>query len=216
MSSKGVHAMSAGIIVAVAVFAIALLYLLSELDEKNEQYVALLSKHEALTSDIIHELMSLSPTVSVDAIHYMKALESRRFTLAISGLSEDDEITIPPEMHVYKDGVEVETLKYHSNISDSISTQSPNTRMYYIDWQPRFGSGAYELRFHFGTNRISLLPDMAGGEARIKIGGLIFTKKQIRSALDQHQQWKAMNNGLLAYPEERLEGDHSIIRVVVD
>ena len=69
---------------------------------------------------IILELLKNMPAVAAAGDNQLKVNEERKFTINVKGLGENDEVTTPPEVKVFKDGTEMGTLKYPQDIQDSI------------------------------------------------------------------------------------------------
>jgi len=140
-----------------------------ELEEKNRR--------------IILELLKNMPAVSAAGDNQLKVNESRYFTIRVKGLGENDDVTTPPTVHVYKDGVESQILRYPENIRDSTLESTSGERVYRFDWKADQGAGKFEFWVEAGTNRIELQPEL-GSNALVKVGSLDFKREEIQRAID--------------------------------
>lgn len=169
----------------VGILCIIMFYLMIRIEGLETEGASMEKTHKEMKGKVIRELLSNMPGVYLEAEHHMRRGETRKFTLCIHGMSDPDEITTPPEVKVYKDGVELQVLRYPFQIQDSSFSNQTNRRLYRFSWRAEFGPGVYELWTNAGTNRISLQPSIEDGEARIKIGSLEFLGREVREAMNQ-------------------------------
>ncbi len=154
--------------------------------ERDDAEADLLKQQRALEEKnrrIILELLKNMPAVAAAGDNQLKVNETRFFTVRVKGLGDKDEVTTPPTVHVYKDGTEIQTLKYPDNIRDSSLQSTTGERVYRFDWKADKGAGKFEFWVEAGTNRIELRPEL-GKDATVKVGSLDFTRGEIQKAID--------------------------------
>lgn len=154
--------------------------------ERDDAEADLLKQQRALEEKnrrIILELLKNMPAVAAAGDNQLKVNETRFFTVRVKGLGDKDEVTTPPTVHVYKDGTEIQTLKYPDNIRDSSLQSTTGERVYRFDWKADKGAGKFEFWVEAGTNRIELQPEL-GKDAKVKVGSLDFTRSEIQKAID--------------------------------
>lgn len=191
-----------------------LLIIIVERDDAEEHLLMQQRMLEEKNRKIILELLKNMPAVAAAGDNQLKVNEERKFTINVKGLGENDEVTTPPEVKVFKDGTELNTLKYPQDIQDSIVHGATGERLYRFTWKAESGPGTYELWVQAGTNRVSLTPDLSDGEAKIKVGTLEFSKKEIRSALDSDPALKGTPVEHFIEQSENLNPDKFIVEVV--
>ena len=160
-----------------------LLIIIVERDDAEAAFLKQLREMEELNRRIILELLKNMPAVNAAGDNQLKVNESRYFTIRVKGLGESDEVTTPPVVHVYKEGVEHQTLRYPEDIRDSTLQSTTGERVYRFNWKADQGPGKFEFWVEAGTNRIELRPEL-GKDAKVKVGSLEFTRDQIQKAID--------------------------------
>ncbi len=191
-----------------------LLIIIVERDDAEADLLMQQRMLEEKNRKIILELLKNMPAVAAAGDNQLKVNEERKFTINVKGLGENDEVTTPPEVKVFKDGTEMGTLKYPQDIQDSIVHGATGERLYRFTWKASSGPGTYELWVQAGTNRVSLTPDLDEGEAKIKVGTLEFSRKEIRSALDSDPDLKGTPVEHFIEQSENLNPDKFIVEVV--
>lgn len=184
---------------------------MTRIEDLETEGASMEAAHKEMKGKVIRELLSNMPVVYLEAEHHMRRGETRKFTLCIHGLGDSDEITTPPEVKVYKDGVELQVLRYPFEIQDSFFGNQTNRRLYRFSWRAEFGPGVYELWTNAGTNRISLQPSIEDGQARFKIGSWEFSRREVREAMDQVVDEKT---NILDEYEKRVVPDNTTIVIV--
>lgn len=185
--------------------------------ERDDAEASLLMQQRALEEKnrkIILELLKNMPAVAAAGDNQLKVGEIRNFTISVKGLGEQDEVTTPPEVKVYKDGAEIGVLNYPDNITDSIIHGATGERMYRFNWQAPAGPGTYELWVQAGTNRVSLTPDLDEGQAKVKVGTLEFSRRDIRTALDSDPVLRGTPLEHFIEQSESLSPDRFVVEVV--
>lgn len=191
-----------------------LLIIIVERDDAEAELLMQQRMLEDKNRKIILELLKNMPAVAAAGDNQLKVNEERKFTINVKGLGENDEVTTPPEVKVFKDGTELNTLKYPQDIQDSIVHGATGERLYRFTWKAVTGPGTYELWVQAGTNRVSLTPDLTDGEAKIKVGTLEFSRKEIRSALDSDPALRGTPVEHFIEQSENLSPDKFIVEVV--
>ncbi|HOJ04154.1 MAG TPA: hypothetical protein PK916_09125 [Bacteroidota bacterium] len=187
--------------------------------ERDDAEASLLQQQRLLevkNRKIILELLKNMPAVAAAGDNQLKVGEARDFTISVKGLGDNDDVTTPPVVKVYKDGTEIETLTYPEAISDSILHGSSGERLYRFNWKADKGPGIFELWVQAGTNRVSLQPDIEEGTARVKVGSLEFTRAEIRSALDTDPITTGVPIEEFVRQSETLNPDKFIVEVVAE
>lgn len=160
-----------------------LLIVIVERDDAEQDLLIKQAELEKKNRQIILELLKNMPAVAAAGDNQLKVNESRSFTIRVKGLGERDEVTAPPTVHVYKDGSEVQTLRYPADIADSSMQSTSGERMYRFNWKADRGPGQFLFHVEAGTNRIELRPDLTR-DAIVKVGTLDFKREEIQSAID--------------------------------
>lgn len=170
-----------------------LLIVIVERDDAEESLLIKQRELERKNRAIILELLKNMPAVAAAGDNQLKVNESRSFTIRVKGLGEKDEVTAPPIVHVYKEGVEVQTIRYSKDmfgpnfdvyaIHDSTLQSTTGERLFRFTWKADRGAGQFEFHVDAGTNRIELRPDVSQ-KAKIKVGSLEFKRDEIQSAID--------------------------------
>ncbi|MCZ7556889.1 MAG: hypothetical protein M5R41_10860 [Bacteroidia bacterium] len=191
-----------------------LLIIIVERDDAEAELMAQQRALEEKNRRIILELLKNMPAVAAAGDNQLKVNEERRFTISVKGLGDSDEVTTPPEVKVYKDGNEVQTLKYPDQIQDSTLHASTGERLYRFTWKADLGPGLFELWVQAGTDRVSLQPDIDEGTAKVKVGSLEFSRKEIRSALDSDPELEGVPIEEFVRQSENLSPDKFIVEVV--
>ncbi|MBE0643087.1 MAG: hypothetical protein IH600_03320 [Bacteroidetes bacterium] len=191
-----------------------LLIIIVERDDAEADLLMQQRMLEEKNRKIILELLKNMPAVAAAGDNQLKVNEERKFTINVKGLGENDEVTTPPEVKVFKDGTEMGTLKYPQDIQDSIVHGATGERLYRFTWKAEAGPGTYELWVQAGTNRVSLTPDLDDGEAKIKVGTLEFSRKEIRSALDSDPDLRGTPVEHFIEQSENLSPDKFVVEVV--
>jgi hypothetical protein len=153
--------------------------------ERDDAEAVLLQQQRALEEKnrkIILELLKNMPAVAAAGDNQLKVGESRSFTIRVKGLGDRDNVTTPPTVHVYKDGLEKQTLKFPGDIRDT-AQNIVGERLYRFTWKADQGAGRFEFWVEAGTNRIELRPEL-GKDAQIKVGSLEFSRDEIQKAID--------------------------------
>ncbi len=191
-----------------------LLIIIVERDDAEADLLMQQRMLEEKNRKIILELLKNMPAVAAAGDNQLKVGEERKFTINVKGLGEQDEVTTPPEVKVFKDGTEVETLRYPEQIQDSVVHGATGERLYRFTWKADNGAGTYELWVEAGTNRVSLTPDIEEGKAKIKVGTLEFSRDEIRTALDSDPDLKGTPVEHFIEQSENLNPDKFIVEVV--
>jgi hypothetical protein len=191
-----------------------LLIIIVERDDAEADLLMQQRLLEEKNRKIILELLKNMPAVAAAGDNQLKVGEERKFTVNVKGLGEQDEVTTPPEVKVFKDGTEIQSLHYPEQIQDSIVHGATGERLYRFTWKADNGPGTYELWVQAGTNRVSLTPDIEQGAAKIKVGTLEFSRKEIRSALDSDPDLKGTPVEHFIEQSENLSPDKFIVEVV--
>ncbi|MDT8322970.1 MAG: hypothetical protein RRA94_02575 [Bacteroidota bacterium] len=191
-----------------------LLIIIVERDDAEADLLMQQRMLEEKNRKIILELLKNMPAVAAAGDNQLKVGEERKFTINVKGLGEQDEVTTPPEVKVFKDGTEIESLRYPEQIQDSIVHGATGERLYRFTWKADNGPGTYELWVQAGTNRVSLAPDIDRGSAKIKVGTLEFTRKEISAALDSDPELKGTPPEHFIEQSENLNPDKFIVEVV--
>ena len=191
-----------------------LLIIIVERDDAEAELMAQQRALEEKNRRIILELLKNMPAVAAAGDNQLKVNEERKFTISVKGLGDSDEVTTPPEVKVYKEGLEVQTLRYPDQIQDSIRHAATGERLYRFTWKAELGPGIFELWVQAGTNRVSLQPDIEEGKGKIKVGSLEFTRKEIRSALDSDPQMVGVPIEEIIRQSENLTPDKFVVEVV--
>ncbi|MFZ1730702.1 MAG: hypothetical protein WBQ23_10480 [Bacteroidota bacterium] len=191
-----------------------LLIIIVERDDAEAELLMQQRMLEEKNRKIILELLKNMPAVAAAGDNQLKVGEERKFTINVKGLGENDEVTTPPEVKVFKDGTEMGTLKYPQDIQDSVINGVSGERIYRFTWKADAGPGTYELWVQAGTNRVSLTPDLTDGEAKIKVGTLEFSRREIRSALDSDPGLKGTPIEHYIEKSENLNPDKFVVEVV--
>lgn len=169
-----------------------LLIVIVERDDAEELLLEQQRALEEKNRKIILELLKNMPTVAAVGNNQLKVGDSRTFTISVKGLGDQDEVTTPPEVDVYKEGVPtpLEVLNYPANIQDSTLESTTGTRLYKFDWTADLGPGTFEFRVRAGTNRVEIKmnPEPGGAEEMVKVGRLEFTREEIQNAIDSDPQ----------------------------
>lgn len=187
--------------------------------ERDDAEASLLMQQRMLEEKnrkIILELLKNMPAVAAAGDNQLKVGEERKFTISVKGLGEQDEVTTPPEVKVFKEGAEIGTLRYPEQISDSVMHGATGERMYRFNWKAPAGPGTYELWVQAGTNRVSLTPDINEGKAKVKVGTLEFTREDIRSALDSDPDLQGTPIEHFIERSESLNPDRFVVDVVAE
>ena len=88
-----------------------------------------------LTQKIVLELMETTPVQSLNGSNQMEVGETRRFVIMLQGMGPEDEVTIPPQIAVMRDGREIQRLKLGRDILP-VSEESMNgKRVYAFNWR---------------------------------------------------------------------------------
>jgi hypothetical protein len=191
-----------------------LLIIIVERDDAEAELMAQQRALEEKNRRIILELLKNMPAVAAAGDNQLKVNEERKFTISVKGLGDSDEVTTPPEVKVYKDGNEVQTLKYPDQIQDSTLHAATGERLYRFTWKAELGPGVFELWVQAGTNRVSLQPDIDEGTAKVKVGSLEFSRKEIRSALDSDPDLIGVPIEEFVRQSENLNPDKFVVEVV--
>lgn len=191
-----------------------LLIIIVERDDAEADLLMQQRMLEEKNRKIILELLKNMPAVAAAGDNQLKVGEERKFTINVKGLGDKDEVTTPPEVKVFKDGAEMSTLKYPQDIQDSVVNSRSGERIYRFTWKADGGPGTYELWVQAGTNRVSLTPDLTDGEAKIKVGTLEFSRKEIRSALDSDPALRGTPVEHFIEQSENLTPDKFVVEVV--
>lgn len=191
-----------------------LLIIIVERDDAEAELMAQQRALEEKNRKIILELLKNMPAVAAAGDNQLKVNEERKFTIHVKGLGDEDEVTTPPEVKVYKEGVEVQTLKYPQDIQDSLLYGTKGERLYRFTWKADKGPGIFELWVQAGTNRVSLQPDIDEGTAKVKVGSLEFSRKEIRSALDSDPDLVGVPIEDFVRQSENLNPDKFVVEVV--
>ncbi len=191
-----------------------LLIIIVERDDAEAELMAQQRALEEKNRRIILELLKNMPAVAAAGDNQLKVNEERKFTISVKGLGDSDEVTTPPEVKVYKDGNEVQTLRYPDQIQDSTLHAATGERLYRFTWKADLGPGVFELWVQAGTNRVSLQPDIDEGTAKVKVGSLEFSRKEIRSALDSDPELIGVPIEEFVRQSENLNPDKFIVEVV--
>ena len=153
--------------------------------ERDDAEAVLLQQQRLLEEKnrkIILELLKNMPAVAAAGDNQLKVGEARSFTIRVKGLGDKDDVTTPPTVHVYKDGLERQTLKFPGDIRDTVQNVT-GERVYRFTWKADQGAGRFEFWVEAGTNRIELRPEL-GKEAVVKVGSLEFKRDEIQKAID--------------------------------
>ncbi|PLX28208.1 MAG: hypothetical protein C0600_10150 [Ignavibacteria bacterium] len=191
-----------------------LLIIIVERDDAEADLLMQQRLLEEKNRKIILELLKNMPAVAAAGDNQLKVGEERKFTINVKGLGEEDEVTTPPEVKVFKDGLEISSLRYPEQIEDSVVHGATGERLYRFTWSADNGPGTYELWVQAGTNRVSLTPDIDQGAAKIKVGTLEFSRKEIRTALDSDPELKGTPVEHFIEQSENLNPDKFIVEVV--
>jgi hypothetical protein len=193
-----------------------LLIIIVERDDAEAELLAQQRALEEKNRRIILELLKNMPAVAAAGDNQLKVNEERKFTISVKGLGDSDEVTTPPEVRVYKDGNEVQTLRYPEQIQDSTLHASTGERLYRFTWRADQGPGVFELWVQAGTNRVSLQPDIEQGQAKVKVGSLEFSHREIRSALDSDPDLIGVPIEEFVRQSENLNPDKFVVEVVAE
>ena len=191
-----------------------LLIIIVERDDAEADLLMQQRMLEEKNRKIILELLKNMPAVAAAGDNQLKVGEERKFTINVKGLGEQDEVTTPPEVKVFKEGTEVETLRYPEQIQDSVVHGATGERLYRFTWKADDGAGTYELWVQAGTNRVSLTPDIEEGQAKIKVGTLEFSRDEIRNALDSDPDLRGTPPEHFIEQSENLNPDKFVVEVV--
>jgi hypothetical protein len=162
---------------------------------------------------IILELLKNMPAISAAGDNQLKVNEERWFTIRVKGLGDRDTVTKPPSVTVKKDGVDIQTLQYGREITDSVMHGISGERIYRFNWKADQGAGAFEFVVDAGTNRVQLSSDLAA-DAEVKVGSLKFTKEEIEKALKSDPE--TANNPVELYiaRSENLDAARYFVEVI--
>ncbi|MCB2206194.1 hypothetical protein KQI65_15735 [bacterium] len=128
-----------------------------------------------LTQKIVLELMETTPVQSLNGSNQMEVGETRRFVIMLQGMGPEDQVTIPPQIVVRKNGNAVQTLKLGRDILP-VSEESQNgKRVFAFNWRAP-APGEYSFEGKSSINRIGILPT---GE--VKLASLSFPYELIAS-----------------------------------
>ncbi|MBN1447156.1 MAG: hypothetical protein JXA28_04440 [Bacteroidetes bacterium] len=191
-----------------------LLIIIVERDDAEAELLMQQRMLEEKNRKIILELLKNMPAVAAAGDNQLKVGEERKFTINVKGLGEQDEVTTPPEVKVFKDGLEMQTLRYPEEIQDSVVHGATGERLYRFTWKAESGAGTYELWVQAGTNRVSLTPDIDAGQAKIKVGTLEFSRDEITEALNSDPELKGTPPEHFIEQSENLNPDKFIVEVV--
>jgi len=191
-----------------------LLIIIVERDDAEAELMAQQRALEEKNRMIILELLKNMPAVAAAGDNQLKVGEERKFTIHVKGLGDSDEVTTPPEVKVYREGIEMQTLKYPEDIQDSLLHGAQGERLYRFTWRADMGPGTFELWVQAGTNRVSLQPDLDAGTAKVKVGSLEFTRREIRSALDSDPDFEGVPIEEFVRQSENLNPDKFVVEVV--
>lgn len=184
--------------------------------ERDDAEADLLKQQRALEEKnrrIILELLKNMPAVAAAGDNQLKVNETRFFTVRVKGLGDKDEVTTPPTVHVYKDGTEIQTLRYPDNIRDSSLQSTTGERVYRFDWKADKGPGKFEFWVEAGTNRIELKPEL-GKDATIKVGSLEFKRNEIQKAIDFDPTLKGTSIDYFIQKSEGLDPAKFVVDVI--
>lgn len=184
--------------------------------ERDEAEADLLKKQRLLEEQnrrIILELLKNMPAVAAAGDNQLKVNESRYFTVRVKGLGEEDDVTTPPLVHVYKEGNEIQTLRYPTDIRDSTLQSTTGERVYRFNWKADQGPGRFEFWVEAGTNRIELQPEL-GREALVKVGSLTFKREEIQKAIDYDPVLKGTPLDAFIRRSESLDPAKFVVEVI--
>jgi hypothetical protein len=190
-----------------------LLIIIVERDDAEANLLLKQRELEVKNRRIILELLKNMPAVAAAGDNQLKVNEERSFTIHVKGLGDKDRVTTPPLVHVYKDGAEVQTLRYPENINDSTLEATTGEKLYRFSWKADRGPGKFEFWVEAGTNRVELLPDMAG-TGMIKVGSLDFKVAEIKTAIESDPQLRGTPVEHFIQRSEQLNPEKFMVEVV--
>lgn len=193
-----------------------LLIIIVERDDAEADLLMQQRMLEEKNRKIILELLKNMPAVAAAGDNQLKVGEERKFTINVKGLGESDEVTTPPEVRVFKDDVEMGTLRYPEDIQDSVVHGKLGERMFRFTWKADTGPGVYTLWVQAGTNRVSLMPDVEAGDSKVKVGTLEFSRNEIQSALESDPDLAGTPIEHFIEQSENLNPDKFIVEVVAE
>ncbi len=192
-----------------------LLIIIVERDEAEESLLFQQRQLEQKNRAIILELLKNMPAVAAAGDNQLKVNETRYFTIRVKGLGEKDEVTTPPIVHVYKEGEEIQTMRYPEDIRDSTQQSTTGEKLYRFNWVATFGPGRFEFWVEAGTNRIMLSPDLKS-DAKVKVGSLEFTTEEIQNAINTDPILKGTPIASFIRRSESLDPAKFVVDVVSD
>ena len=190
-----------------------LLIIIVERDDAEAELMAQQRNLEEKNRRIILELLKNMPAVSSAGDNQLKINETRSFTVSVKGLGDRDDVTSPPLVNVMKDGQIVATLTYPGVVKDSVIHGSTGERLYRFDWTADKGPGRFELMVQAGTNRVAFVPDETG-DARVKVGSLEFSERDIQTAIDSDPILKGTPVGAFIDGAKKLPPNTFVVDVV--
>ena len=170
----------------ITLMAAGALYLATRHHSKLESEIRTATDHR---NDLILENLKSMPSIDVSCTNNISPGASRKFTINVKGLGEQDEVTTPTQARLLLKDSLIQEYNYPEDIQDSVVHGATGERLYrFILVAPR-AEGLYTLIVTSGTNRVSLTPDISAGQANIKIGTLELTRKEIKRAwYDTHRE----------------------------
>jgi|GEM_PF-6827600 len=171
------------LISVVGILCIIIFYLMTRIEELETEGASMEAAHKEMKGKVIRELLSNMPGVYLEAEHHMRRGETRDFTINIHGMGDSVQFATPPEVIVFRNGVKVQKLRYPDQIRDSFYIYETSNRMLRFTWTADYGPGVYELWINVESNKVSLQPSVVGAEARVRIGSLEFSRREIKEAI---------------------------------